>query len=196
MHIQETVWTPGRRPGLNAAVGRSPFELCEDRNRVWAAYLETEPPDILLCGRYLERDQDFPRLEAYLSQVGPSSLSDYCYALDTYRQSRVLGKPLPLQEPGPGSDPIVDEVLSATRGLLLWHTQMERLAQSLGLPRKKATEVRRRVNQKRPSALSRVEGLTFPSGQPFREIIEERLYYDGTVPGQWRSARILLEAEQ
>lgn len=194
MNLQETVWKPGHHAALDAAVRRSPFEISKNRERVWAAYLQGESPIILLCARHLSRDRDFLRLESYVQQTSPSSLLECLYTLDTYHQSRLQHKAPPEKQFDPAPDPVVDEVLSSSRRLLLWQRQIEILAQSLGLSRKDSRRLRRHVNQKRPTALTPVKGESFPSGQSLQDIVEDRLYYGATVPGQWRGARLLFEA--
>lgn len=201
INVEEDVWALGNRPRLDAAVKASRYNL-EDgtadgaaADGIWAAYLPGNPPQIILSARYLQEDEGFPPLEEHLHRLAPRSLVECLFALDSYRQCRILGEPLP----GPGgydftADPVVDEVLASSQGILLWQFQLERLAQSLGLARQGAIRLRRGVNQKRPSALDPVEGKTFPSELALRDVIGERLLYDGTVPGEWKGARILFDA--
>lgn len=143
----------------------------------------------------MPRDKDFPPVTRYLRRVSPQTLVGYVYVLDTYRQCRLLAEPLP--EKGSQDftpDPVIDEILDSSRGTLLWQFQLERLAQSLGLPRQAAIRLRHRVNQKHPSALDSIEGKTFPSGQGLGDVIDDRLLYEGTVPGEWEGARIVFDA--
>lgn len=193
--IEEVVWVPGTRPELDEMVRQSPCELRQERKQLWAAYLPSGSPKLVLCMRYLERDDSFPRLADYIREVGPNQLFDYLYAVDTYRQSRILGRSLPgATESSYRPDAFIDEVLSSSRGLLLWQFHLEQLAQALGLSRREAIELARRVNQKRPSALDPVGAKTFPSGQTLVDVVENRLVYDGVLPGQWQAARLLLQA--
>lgn len=195
--IEETIWALGNRPRLDAALKASRYNL-EDgtaADKVWAAYLPGDSPQFILGARHLRRDEGFLPLEGHLRRLAPRSLVECLFALDSYRQCRILGEPLP--RPGDYDftpDPVVDEILASSRGILLWQFQLERLAQSLGLPRKDAFRLRRRVNQKRPSALDPVDEKTFPSGLALRDVIDERLLYEGTVPGEWQGARILFDA--
>lgn len=221
--IKETTWKPGQRPELDRALARSPYESPSERQPFWTAYLPGSPPEIILCLCSRDRDEAFPRLAAYLRQVRPSSLHGYLFAVDTYYQSRQAGKPLPassgtesgseggtgngaenspqLGELQPTGDPVVDEVLSPSQGLLLWQSQLESLAQALGLLRPDAIQLRRHVVQRRPDPLKLLEETegareVFPSGLSLVEVLEERLYYDAVVPGQWRAARLLIGASK
>lgn len=198
MHLAETVWKPGTRPALDAAYesawadGNDPYVP----ERRWAAYLRKESPQIVLSMRYREADEDFPTLESYLDRRTPSSLLDHLFVVDTYHQSRALGTPLPTERDLDFTpDPIVDELLSASDGILLWQFQFEQLAQLFVDRRSDAIALRRRINQKRFETRERIEEMTFPSGQSFRDVVEERLLHEGAVPGQWGSARLLCGEE-
>ncbi|WP_263835083.1 hypothetical protein [Salinibacter sp.] len=199
MQLTEAVWEPGGRPDLEEALRSSVYDANAvlSRRRAWAAYLDTPSPQIVLCARHLERDEDFPALSEYLKAVDCSSLQGCLYATDTYYQSRVLGEPLPgnrdLQAP---ADPTVNDVLSSSKGILLWHHQLESLAQSLGFPRHEAIDLRRKVNQKRASVLDSAEEHEFLSGRTLGEVIENRLFYGSVVPGQWQAARRLLDSRR
>ena len=198
MQLAETVWKPGTRPALDSACdsgwedGNDPYEP-EWR---WATYRRGASPQIVLSMRYREADESFPTLESYLDQRSPSSLLDHLFVVDTYYQSRALGTPLPTERDLDFTpDPVVDELLSAPDGILLWQFQFEQLAQLFVDRRSDAIELRRRINQKRLETRERIKEMMFPSGQNFRDVVEERLLYEGVVPGQWRSARLLCGEE-
>ena len=194
MQLAETVWKPGTRPALDSAYdsswedGNDPYEP-EWR---WAAYRRGAFPQIVLSMRFREEDEGFPTLESYLDRRTPSSLFDHLFVVDTYYQSRVFGAPLPTEcDLDFTPDPVVDELLSASDGILLWQFQFEQLTQLFVDTRAEAIELRRRISQKRPEAWERIEEMTFSSGQSFRNVVEERMLYEGVVPGQWRNARLL-----
>ena len=196
MQLAETVWEPGTRPALDAVYesawgdGNDPYEP-EWR---WAAYRREASPRIVLSMRYKEADESFPTLESYLVRRTPSSLLDHLFVVDTYYQSRVLGTPLPTERDLDFTpDPIVDELLSASDGILLWQFQCEQMAQLFVDRRSDAIELRRRINQKRLETRERIKEMMFPSGQSFRDVVEERLLYEGVVPGQWEAAQFLLK---
>ena len=196
MHLAETVWKPGTRPALDSAYdsgwedGNDPHEP-EWR---WATYRRGAFPQIVLSMRYREADESFPTLESYLDQRSPSSLLDHLFVVDTYYQSRVLGAPLPTERDLDFTpDPVVDELLSASDGILLWQFQFEQLAQLFVDRRSDAIELRRRINQKRLETRERIKEMMFPSGQSFRDVVEERLLHEGVVPGQWEAAQFLLK---
>ena len=198
MQLAETVWKPGTRPALDSAYdsswedGNDPYEP-EWR---WAAYRRGAFPQIVLSMRFREEDEGFPTLESYLDRRTPSSLLDHLFVVDTYYQSRVLGALLPTERDLDFTpDPVVDELLSASDGILLWQFQFEQLAQLFVDRRSDATELRRRINQKRLETRERIKEMMFPSGQSFRDVVGERLLYEGMVPGQWRSARLLCGEE-
>jgi hypothetical protein len=124
-------------------------------------------------------------------------LLDHLFVVDTYHQSRALGTPLPTEQVLDFTpDPILDELLAASDGILLWQFQCEQMAQLFVDRRSDAIELRRRINQKRLETRERIEEMTFPSGQSFRDVVEERLLYEGVVPGQWGRAQLLLAAGQ
>lgn len=196
INIEAAVWAPGNRPRPDAALNVSRYNLEEATagDKVWAAYLPRDPPQIILSARYLREEEGFPSIEEHLYRLAPRSLVECLFALDSYDQCRILEEP-----PGPGGydftpDPVVDEVLASSRGILLWQFQLERLAQSLGLARQGAVRLRRRVNQKRSSPLDPVGEKTFPSGLPPCDVIDERLLFEETVPGEWEGTRILFDA--
>ena len=198
MHLAETVWKPGTRPALDAAYesawadGNDPYVP----ERRWAAYLRKESPQIVLGMRYREADEDFPTLESYLDRRTPSSLLDHLFVVDTYYQSRASGTPLPTEQVLDFTpDPILDELLAASDGILLWQFQCEQMAQLFVDRRSDAIELRRRINQKRLETRERIKEMMFPSGQSFRDVVEERLLYEGVVPGQWRSTKLLFSAQ-
>lgn len=51
-----------------------------------------------------------------------------------------------------------------------------------------------RVEQVRGTALGSIGAETFPSGQILSGVVEDRLLYDGVLPGQWQATRLLLWA--
>ena len=111
--------------------------------------------------------------------------------VDTYYQSRILREPLPSYEPSLfAPDSLLDELLAPSRGLLLWQFQLAQLA---GLPRPNAIDLRKHVNQKRPGAFGALRDLHLPSGLSLAGVVEERLLYEGTVPGQWSAAKALIQ---
>jgi hypothetical protein len=198
VQLAETVWKPGTRPALDAAYesawadGNDPYVP----ERRWAAYLRKESPQIVLSMRFREEDEGFPTLGSYLDRRTPSSLLDHLFVVDTYYQNRVLGTPPSTERDLDFTpDPIVDELLSASDGILLWQFQFEQLAQLFVDRRSDAIALRHRINQKRPEAWERIEEMTFSSGQSFRNVVEERMLYEGVVPGQWGSARLLCGEE-
>lgn len=197
MHLKETVWAPGARPELDAAYESAWLEGADPYtpDRRWAVYLPGEPPRFVLSARFRERDDDVPTLETYLRGREPSEMLDYLFVVDSYYQCRVLGEPLPKQTYDFTPDPIVDELLPSSDGILLWQFQLEQLAQLFVNRRAEAIELRRRINQKRPETRAQIEEMTFPSGQSFRDVVQERMLYEGVVPGQWGSARLLVEAD-
>jgi len=192
--LTETVWTPGRHPTLDAAA-LTPDQKTGDAytpDRMWAAYFQSASPQIVLSARFSDGDEAFPPLRAYIERHQPSTLLDCLFVVDTYYQSRILRAPLPGPEPGPfASDPLLDELLAPSRGLLLWQFQFEQLAQLAGLARPEATALRRRVNQKRPSGFATMRDLLLPSGQTLSDAVEKWLVYEGLVPGQWTAAEML-----
>lgn len=167
---------------------------CARPARRWAAYLPGEPPRFVLSARFRERDDDFPTLGTYLRQRKPSAMLDYLFVVDSYYQCRVLGESLPKQTCDFSPDPIVDGLLSDSDGILLWQFQLEQLAQLFVGRRADAIELRRGINQKRPETRDQIEGMTLPSGQSLLDVVQERMLYEGVVPGQWGSARLLVEA--
>ena len=196
MQLAETVWKPGTCSELDSAY-ESTWEDGNDPyvpERRWAAYLRKESPQIVLSTRFREADEGFPTLESYLDQRSPSSLLDHLFVVDTYRQSRALGTPLPTERDLDFTpDPIVDELLSASDGILFWQFQCEQMAQLFVDRRSDAIELRLRINQKRLETRERIKEMMFPSGQSFRDVVEERLLYEGVVPGQWEAAQFLLK---
>jgi len=201
MTLKEAVWRSGERAPLDRALSRSPFDPSEEQKDLWAAYRSGERPTIVLCMRYLERDEEAPTLKEYLRRIRPEGLYDYLFTADTYAQSRVFGEAPPDPEGlEPTGDPLVDEVLRPSRGYLLWQFQLESLAQILGLPRPEAVRLRRYVNQKRPEALQPLREVShakeaFPSGLSLKTLLEKRLLFDAALPGHWRAARLLAGAE-
>ena len=195
--LTETVWTPGRHSTLDAAA-LTPDQQAGDAytpDRMWAAYFQSASPQIVLSAGFSDGDEAFPPLRAYIERHQPSTLLDCLFVVDTYYQSRILRAPLPGPEPGPfASDPLLDELLAPSRGLLLWQFQFEHLAQLAGLARPEAITLRRYVNQKRPIAFKRMVAMRLPSGSIFADVVTERLRYDGTIPGQWKAAQRLLHA--
>lgn len=197
VQLTEDVWTPGTRPQLDAALRISLHDVQNTPmpERVWATYRPGTPPRVVLSARFNEGDEEFPELREYLKQIAPSSLLDYLYAVDSYYESRIMGTLLPENRSMKFmSDSLVDDFLKPSRGILLWQFQLEALLQCFGLSRSEAKTFRRHVNQKRPSILERASRMRFDSGRSLRDVIEERLLFEGVVPGQWRAARILFEA--
>lgn len=197
MVLTETVWIPGTRPDLDAAVSaaRPDWTPPYVPEKMWAAYWPGPSPQVVLCARFLGGDETFPPLRAYIERHQPSTLLDYLFVVDTYYQSRILRVPLPSPEPGQfASDPLLNELLSPSRGILLWQFQFEQLAQLAGLPRPDAIKLRRLVNRKRPVAFERMDDMCLPSGSTFAKVVTERLHYEGTVPGQWEAAHRLRTA--
>jgi hypothetical protein len=189
--LTETVWTPGDQPELDAQA-TSVTEVWKP-DRLWAAYLPG--PELLMSARYRPGDEDFEPFSRYLKRLQPTSLEDCLFAVDSYYQSRLARRPLPGRAPlGFTPDPLADEVLAASNGILLWQRQLETLVETFLGSRTEAIRLRRHVNQKRPSVPGRLGAMTLPSGQSMWDLVEERLLYGGAVPGQWQGARRLWAA--
>ena len=196
MQLQETVWTPGTVPRLDSAtqVLQPDGPYAHKPGQMWAVYIPGKTPRIVMSARFTERDESFPALRDYLQRLAPSSFMDYLFAVDTYRACRILGGALPeVKKLTFTADPIVDEVLARSHGILLWQDQLEQLAQLFLDTQAEATELRRHVNQKRPSVFAALNKMALPSGQTLANVVKERLLYEGVVPGQWKAARLLFE---
>jgi hypothetical protein len=129
----------------------------------------------------------------YLKRSAPQTFKDFLFLLDFYRGRRVgrsVGDIFDLMSHVFPKIQIVDEILEDSRGLLLWHHQLEHLFRAFYDDITKVVRLRKQINAKVPDAFDIAESLKF-DGISLADIVEERMVLGFTVSPNVKGASTL-----
>jgi len=92
-----------------------------------------------------------------------------------------------------GQNSIVDEILSESNGLLIWHDQLERLLSCTGISQvDDRSDLRKKLNAKYPEAWERIKSLFFLDGSSLEQVLNERMLDSHcTSAGNWTGGMAL-----
>lgn len=118
---------------------------------------------------------------AYLAANQPKSFLDFLFLVDAYYQGRQkFGYPVDWDHYHFKKLAVVDDILARSKGILLWHYQLEQLFGCFYRDYEKAVEARRAVNQKRAEVFDLAENLKFNPGTSLKDVIQERMVFSVT----------------
>lgn len=87
--------------------------------------------------------------------------------------------------------PSVDDLLHDSRGILLWHYQLESLCRLFEIHVGEAVAFRKGVNAKKAATMQHAGQMRFASGISLRDVIEERMVFGVTSHPSLCAARLL-----
>jgi len=118
---------------------------------------------------------------AYLAKHQPAGFLELLFLLDVYFQSRQkFGYPVDWDQYQFQKLEVVDEILAGSKGILLWHYQLEQLFGCFYLNPDKALEARKAVNAKKAEVFDLAEKLKFEPGTSLNDIIWDRMVFSVT----------------
>lgn len=115
----------------------------------------------------------------YLDQIQPLGFLDHLFAVDYYKLRRTT-KDLTLPNKTFDYVPVVDDILTDTRGFLLWHHQLEWLFRAFFDDTAKVVRLRKRINAKKPEAFE-LAGSLMLDNMSLENVIWERMALGYTV---------------
>jgi hypothetical protein len=135
-------------------------------------------------GETLGLKNDFRK---YLSQHHPTGFSDLLFLLDHHRLEHIHG-PIDYDHGQIQKTPVVDDILKPSKGLILWHYQLEQLFACFYQSQTKAIELRKAVNQKQAFVFELAETLEFKSGVSLGSILNDRMIFPVTCSPNLKGA--------
>ena len=130
----------------------------------------------------------------YLSQHQINGFSDLLFLLDYYRFIKVHG-PKDNDQKKFRDLEVVDDILRPSRGLILWHYQLEQLFACFYQSQSKTIELRKALNQKRAFVFQLLDSLKFKSGISLRSVLNQRMLFPVTCSPNFKGAITLYQME-
>lgn len=125
----------------------------------------------------------------YLNQFDSTKFKDVLFALDFYWISSAGRKSEnPSLEYIFKPHPIIDDFLSESRGVLLWHHQLENLFLFYDNDREKAVEFRKNILMKKADAFELARKIKIYSELTAEDVINERMLSSGTIIPSYKEA--------
>ena len=161
-----------------------------------AIYINYERPDLIIGTIFSTTNAiEIGYIESfknYLNQFDSTQFKDVLFALDSYWISNAGRKSeKPSLEYNFKPHPIIDDFLSQSRGILLWHHQLENLYLFYNSDRKKAVQFRKDILKKKADAFDFAKNIKIDSELTALDIINERMLPVGTISPSFKEAVIL-----
>jgi hypothetical protein len=83
---------------------------------------------------------------------------------------------------------VIDDILTKSEEILLWHYQLEHLFSCFYRDHQKAVEARKAINLKRPYVFDLAEKLKFEPGSSLKDVIWDRMAFSVTCYPNFRGA--------
>ena len=117
----------------------------------------------------------------------PDEFQDLLFHLDSYYLAiQSLGHPFQWENHQFQEIKVVDDILGRSKGILLWHYQLEQLFGCFYRDHQKAVEARKAVNQKKAEVFDLAEKLKFEPGTSLNDIIWDRMVFSTTCYPNFR----------
>ena len=129
---------------------------------------------------------------AYLARYRPENFADTLFVLDAYFLSmQSLGYPYRWEFCKFKKVEVVDDILGESKGILLWHHQMEQLFSCFFQEYDKDVELRKAVNKKGTEIFELAERLKFDYETTLNDVIRERMIFPVTCNPHFSGAHTL-----
>ena len=148
----------------------------------YAVYISNPNIHLIFGDLTIERtDQSGHRtgFQAHLKKHQPKSMTDLVFLIDSYH--------LGLKRPGYTLDSgqfrdmgVVDQILKDSKGILLWHYQLDHLFGCFYRDWNKVVELRRDLNRKKTEVFDLGENLKFDQVTTLNDVIRERMIFSIT----------------
>lgn len=189
--FQEHRWTFGENAlldrALNAYLNGNPLG---EGAYAWAVTMGMDGCRVILGGQQPDPN-DLPSFGAHIERLGCDTFFSLAGAVELYVEAIQKAEAPITGVPAFEAEPLVDEMLRDSFGIILWQYQLENVCGLFTRTRPEAVELRRHLNQKRADAWDRAEKMLLPSGRPLAALLDERLLFGGAVPGHWRESMLL-----
>jgi hypothetical protein len=194
--IKERIFEVGREPELANALFPGSKNL-ERHKYAYAVYLTGAKPKLILghVANSLPRGWktgymgDF---KSFIIRNPPRSFMDLVFLLDFYHfnstrlHHRYDPNRLPFSSIG-----IVNNMLKESRGVLLWHYQLENLLRLFVADSAKVTQLRKGINAQKQAAYNQANGMQLTEKYSLNEVITERMLFFNTCSPNCRGALVL-----
>ena len=158
-----------------------------------AIYIENNEPDLIIGTIFSTVDlveaRNFNYFNQYIKKFELDKFEDILFALDSYWINiavRVSDGPIIGFSFKP--HPIIDGFLRESRGLLLWHHQLENLYLFYESDKEKAVAFRKDILKRKSDAFDLAGKIDFEPGLTAKDIISERMLSVGTISPNYKEA--------
>lgn len=118
--------------------------------------------------------------QAHLKNHQPKSVTDLVFLIDSYHLG--LKRPGYTLNSGQFRDMgVVDQILKDSKGILLWHYQLDHLFGCFYRDWNKVIELRKDLNRKKTEVFALGEQLKFDQGNTLNDVLRERMVFSVTV---------------
>ena len=192
-NVTERVWKPASEPGFTSAMfaGTALASASSQTNAcALAVYLDGDAPTRIF-GHLT--DDHTPGLRSDFCQHwhrhAPQRFNDVGFLIDTYRLGTLWSRPE--RNHDFRALPAVDDLLRDSRGILLWHHQLENLYRLFEICAGDAVAFRKGVHAKKAKTFDAADRLQFASGISLSDVIWERMIFGVTSHPSFRAAPLL-----
>lgn len=205
-NLTERIWCMDKEPVLTAAVVDKYSELRAEINHFKYAhgvYLDGKKLVIIMLialRSSLEPDMEkecFDVFHRHLRHFDTGKFSDLLFSIDSYMLSHddyfMHISRLPKAKPDFRRRPIVDDLLKDSRGVLLWHHQLENLYLFSSHDREDAVKFRKGILSKKPEFLETASDIAIDAKTSLKDCIMERMIFGATTLPAYRAARDLYQ---
>lgn len=169
----------------------APYLNDDDYNNGTIAYTvhrRMRPRDIIYLYKFQGPESDIKRdfkseLSFFLKQYRPQNILDYAFFLDVFCPIRTKPTVSTLDEYKPFGHKVADDILAATKGLLLWNHQLEAIASLFYESENKVLDIRIGLNSRDADVENRAKKLMLAEGLSVFDVFTQRVINFTHIPG-------------
>jgi hypothetical protein len=130
----------------------------------------------------------------YLAEYETNNFMDLLFLVDAYHCSiRRFQRLIDHNQHNFNENDVVDSILKDSKGILLWHHQLENLFSLFYVDRDQAVKLRKDVNKKVADVFDLADTLRFAEGHSLKDIIDERMIYQNTCYPNFKGSLTLFK---
>lgn len=194
MNFCEVSWRTATDPDLTHSLFPH-VERPELFQSGYAVLVESAQPVLLGHLSSADRLIEGEPFKRHIERYSPSSFWDAVFVADTFAASVTSiengSEPLPILDIEMDHIPFADEILEQSRGLVIWHHQLEQLVGLFGYDQGERSAFRKGINCKRAEYFAEAERLSVVPGVTLRDVIEKRMSFRGTMSANLRAGHLL-----
>ena len=169
----------------------------EEFKYAYIVFLDASPPFYLLIMPHSKNyliNYDNGEFQKFYENLPGKNFFDLLYLVTLYPKW-LMGEHFsthPFRLPSFERENLVDELLSASYGRLVYHFQLTQLFRIMtGADEESADKFRRDIGNHIPEAVELTKKISLPAGETLEEIMKERMIYEFTCFPHYREAALL-----